>query len=41
VVGAVLQAGWLVTDKIALGGRYTILEYEAKASPPAAPRASA
>jgi hypothetical protein len=29
-LGAVLQADWLITDKIALGGRYTILEYEAK-----------
>jgi Outer membrane protein beta-barrel domain len=29
-LGAVLQADWLITDKIALGGRYTILEYDAK-----------
>jgi hypothetical protein len=29
-LGAVLQADWMITDKIALGGRYTILEYEAK-----------
>jgi hypothetical protein len=26
----VLQADWLVTEKIAVGGRYTILEYDAK-----------
>ena len=29
-LGAVLQADWLITDKIALGGRVTILEYDAK-----------
>jgi hypothetical protein len=29
-LGAVLQADWLVTEKIAVGGRYTILEYDAK-----------
>ncbi|HEV3010394.1 MAG TPA: hypothetical protein VGX52_15310, partial [Burkholderiales bacterium] len=29
-LGAVLQADWLITDKIALGGRFTILEYDAK-----------
>lgn len=29
-LGAVLQADWLITEKIALGGRYTILEYDAK-----------
>jgi hypothetical protein len=26
----VLQADWLITEKIALGGRYTVLEYHAK-----------
>ena len=29
-LGAVLQADWLVSEKIALGGRYTILEYDVK-----------
>lgn len=29
-LGFVLQADWLISDKIALGGRYTILEYDAK-----------
>lgn len=28
-VGVVLQADWLITPKIALGGRYTILDYKA------------
>jgi hypothetical protein len=27
-LGAVLQADWLITDKIALGGRYTMLDYD-------------
>jgi hypothetical protein len=29
-LGLVLQADWLITQKIALGGRYTFLEYDAK-----------
>lgn len=29
-LGAVLQADWLFTDSLAVGARYTILEYEAK-----------
>jgi len=29
-LGAVLQADWRITDKIAAGLRYTILEYDAK-----------
>lgn len=29
-LGAVLQADWLITKNIALGGRYTMLEYDAK-----------
>jgi hypothetical protein len=30
-LGLILQADWRITDTIALGGRYTMLEYEAKA----------
>ena len=29
-LGAVLQVDWRITNTIALGGRYTILEYDAK-----------
>jgi hypothetical protein len=29
-LGVVLQADWLITKTIALGGRYTMLEYDAK-----------
>jgi hypothetical protein len=31
-LGAVLQADWRITEKIALGGRFTILEYDPKGS---------
>lgn len=30
-LGLILQADWRITDKIALGGRFTMLEYDAKA----------
>ena len=30
-LGAIAQVDWRITEKIALGGRYTLLEYDAKA----------
>ena len=30
-LGAIVQVDWLITDKIGLGARYTLLEYDAKA----------
>lgn len=30
-LGAIVQVDWLITENVALGGRYTLLEYDAKA----------